>query len=270
MAVRVCSFESRRCQEMEQLIGKFGGEPTVAPSMREVPLSENPAALEFARRLEAGEFAFVLFMTGVGAATLFESWQAAGVWEQAQAELNRRVILIRGPKPVPVLKNAGVRIDHRAPEPNTWREVLQLIDEIPLPIAGTAIAVQEYGEPNDEFYAALRERQAEPFAVPVYRWEFPLDVAPLHAAIRTAIAEPFDLVLFTSAHQVDNVLTAAGQLGVEAEFLEALHKSCIASIGPTCTERLIATGIPPQMEPSHPKMAHLIRESLEHLQQNRG
>ena len=37
----------------------------------------------------------------------------------------------------------------------------------------------------------------------------------------------------------------------------------IASIGPTCSDRLRELGFTPAMEPSHPKMAHLVRESLE-------
>ena len=44
--LRVVSFESRRAKEMAELIRRYGGEPIVAPSMREVPLSENRAAIE--------------------------------------------------------------------------------------------------------------------------------------------------------------------------------------------------------------------------------
>ena len=54
--LRVLSLESRRSQEMERLIRNQGGEPFVAPSMREVPLSDNPQAFEFAERLFRGEF----------------------------------------------------------------------------------------------------------------------------------------------------------------------------------------------------------------------
>ena len=64
--LRVVSFESRRANEMAELIRRYGGEPLVAPSMREIPLSENRAALEFLPEIEAGKFAMVIFMTGVG------------------------------------------------------------------------------------------------------------------------------------------------------------------------------------------------------------
>jgi len=39
--MRVLSLESRRAVEMAELIRRQGGEPVVAPSMREAPLAEN-------------------------------------------------------------------------------------------------------------------------------------------------------------------------------------------------------------------------------------
>src|SRR5438270_5375068 len=63
---RVLALESRRAAEMEQLIRKQGGEPFVAPSMREIPLAENAEAFGFAERLFSGEFDMAIFMTGVG------------------------------------------------------------------------------------------------------------------------------------------------------------------------------------------------------------
>ena len=56
--LRVVSFESRRAKEMAELIRRYGGEPIVAPSMREVPLSENRAALDLLPQLEAGTSIF--------------------------------------------------------------------------------------------------------------------------------------------------------------------------------------------------------------------
>ena len=53
--LKVISFESRRAVEIAELIRRYGGDPFVAPSMREVPLEENRAALELIPELEAGE-----------------------------------------------------------------------------------------------------------------------------------------------------------------------------------------------------------------------
>src|SRR3954453_898735 len=64
--LRVLALESRRSTEIAELIRKQGGEPFVAPSMREVPLAENDAIYQFADRLAAGDFDMMMLLTGVG------------------------------------------------------------------------------------------------------------------------------------------------------------------------------------------------------------
>src|SRR5438876_9010783 len=65
--LRVLALESRRAAELAKLISTYGGEPVVAPAMREVPLDSNTEALSFAEALLAGQFDMVIFLTGVGA-----------------------------------------------------------------------------------------------------------------------------------------------------------------------------------------------------------
>ncbi len=265
MPVRVCSFESRRSNEMETLIKKLGGEPTIAPSMREVPLEENVIAGQFADRMIEGQVDVVIFMTGVGAKTLLDAIAALGQLEPFLVSLAKRVVIVRGPKPFARLRERNIRVDYRAEEPNTWREILALIDNHSLLQTGKKVAVQEYGKPNLEFYEELKKRGAEVLPVPVYRWEFPTDLKPLHQAIQATIAGQFDLLLFTSANQIDNVLQAAEQLGERENWLRAARKCTLASIGPTCSERMRELGLPVHLEPSHPKMAHLVREAIEYV-----
>src|SRR6187401_809913 len=50
-----------------------GATVTIAPSMREIPLDQNPDAFAFADSLFAGEIDIVIFMTGVGARALAET-----------------------------------------------------------------------------------------------------------------------------------------------------------------------------------------------------
>src|SRR6056297_62947 len=100
---RVCSFESRRATEIETLIRKNGGIPTVAPAMREVPLKKNELVKDFAGKLAAGEIDQVIFMTGVGARTLFDAVKLHCDWDAFHADLDQKTIIVRGPKPVPVL-----------------------------------------------------------------------------------------------------------------------------------------------------------------------
>jgi uroporphyrinogen-III synthase len=260
--LRICSFESRRGPEMQSLIERLGGQPTIAPSLREIPLEQNPAALDFAEMLFAGQVDIVVFLTGVGARALLDVVEHKFPREQFLAALQKCITVVRGPKPATVLREWGVRIDHRVPEPNTWHELLVTLDAH-VPLSGRRIAVQEYGQPNSQLYKALEERRAIVTPVPVYRWELPDDLAPLHAAILGTIAGDFDILMFTSAQQVRHVLQVAADLGKLPEWRKAAARTVIASIGPTCTETLAEEGLPADFEPSHPKMGSLVKETLE-------
>jgi uroporphyrinogen-III synthase len=169
---RVVSFESRRAREMAELIRRYGGEPVIAPSMREVPLSENTAALDFVRRLEAGEIDVVIFLTGVGTRTLVETVAGQYPREKLVAALGRTVTVARGPKPQAALKDLGLQPAITIPEPNTWREVLSTLD-LKMELRGKTIAVQEYGITNREFLSGLEQRGANVLRVAVYRWALP-------------------------------------------------------------------------------------------------
>ncbi|HSG71489.1 MAG TPA: uroporphyrinogen-III synthase [Planctomycetaceae bacterium] len=265
---RICSFESRRANEMAALIENFGGDPFVAPSMREIPLEDNPQALAFAERLFAGEIDIVVLMTGVGTRQLAEVVATRAPLEDFQEALRHCTIAIRGPKPAAVLKEWNVPYAVRAPEPNTWRE---LLDEIQthLDLPGKRIAVQEYGISNPEFLQALKERGASVESVVVYRWALPEDRAPLERAIRMTCDGEFEALLFTSAQQIRNVLQFAEELGLLDRWKEAASQTLIASIGPTCSETLEEFGFTIGFEASPPKMGHLVRGTLSALAQRR-
>jgi uroporphyrinogen-III synthase len=256
---RVLSLESRRAEEIRQLILKQGGDPFVAPSMREIPLHENAEAFAFAERLFAGEFDTVVLLTGVGTRQLARL-VATRYPEPAFADALRLVTIVaRGPKPASAVREMGLTPAMVAPEPNTWREVLTTMEQHP----GHRIAVQEYGRPNPELIAGLRARGAEVTQVRVYQWDLPEDVEPLREAARRLAAGAFDVVLFTTAIQMSHLSRIARELSIEQPVLDALRKCRVCSIGPTTTEALEEFGIHPAMEPSHPKMGFLVKEAAD-------
>jgi len=261
--LEVVAFESRRAKEMASLIEHQGGVPRVAPSMREVPLGENPAALEFAARLFAGAFEAVMLMTGVGTRTLFEVIETRHTREQLVSALSKTTVVARGPKPVKVLREYGIPVTITVPEPNTWREVLQELDENDrgFTVKGSRIAIQEYGVSNLELIAELKERGAVLTLVPVYRWALPDDVGPLEKAVESLAAGSPRIVLFTNAAQVDHLLKVAAGNGLKEKLLEALDRCVICSVGPTCSEFLRGQHIAVDLEPEHPKMGSLVHEA---------
>jgi len=256
--LKICSFESRRATEIGALIEKMGGEAFVAPSMQEVPLTENSEAINFAENIFAENIDLVIFMTGVGTKQLFEVVETKWPLPDFYTALQKCQIISRGPKPVAVLKKEKIRIDHTAPEPNTWREILPILDEH-YELTGKQIAVQEYGISNEAFYEALADRKAQVQRVPVYQWTFPDDPEPLYEAIRQTVAGKYEVLAFTSANQANHVLQAAEQLNLKEEWLTAANQIVIASIGPTASEYLNSLGLKPDLEASPPKLGHFVR-----------
>ncbi len=261
--LEVAAFESRRAKEMAALISNYGGVPRVGPSMREIPLEENPAAFDFAVRLFAGKIDLVIFMTGVGTRTLFEALETRYPRAQIVGALAKVTTVARGPKPIRVLREMGVPVTIPVPEPNTWREILQELDEHPrgLELEGSRIAVQEYGVPNESFLRELRERGAEVLQVPVYRWALPEDLQPLVETLQAVVSARARLALFTNAVQVEHVLRVAGERGSKEALVAALRRGVVCSVGPTCSEALLARGISVDLEPEHPKMGTLVHDA---------
>ena len=257
--LKVVSFESRRAKEMAELIRRYGGEPIVAPSMREVPLSENRAALELLPQLEAGKFDLVILMTGVGTRTLNQALLTQYPQERIVSALRKTQLVARGPKPIAALKELGLVPAVTVPEPNTWREVLATLDAATT-MRGKQIVVQEYGIPNPELISGLEQRGASVKTVSIYRWALPEDLAPLRDAIQKMLRGDIDVALFTNGAQVEHLVRVAAEDSADEKLRLACKKIAIGSVGPICTQVLQQYDLTPDIEPEHPKMGSLIAE----------
>jgi len=259
--LRVLALESRRAPEIAKLIRASGGEPTVAPAMREIPLESNQEALDFAARLLAGEFDLAIFLTGVGIRRLTEIVETRYDRARFVEALRSIKVASRGPKPNAALRELDIPITVTAPEPCTWHELVGALDTAFGPsLRGMRAAVQEYGATNPELLAALAERGVACTRVPVYHWALPLDMEPLRNAVRSIVAGAVDVLVLLTAVQVVHLVQVAEQMGAKDGLLNAMRKTVILSIGPSTTQELARIGIPPDMEPSHPRMGILIHE----------
>src|SRR5262249_6234712 len=246
--LRVAAFESRLAEEMGRLIASHGGRPLVAPSMREIRLEENREALAFGDRLLEGSVDLLILLTGVGLRTLVQVLETRHPRERILESLAKVERVCRGPKPVAALRSMGIEPGLLVPEPNTWVELLALLDARS-PVLGRRVAVQEYGITNFELLQGLKERGAEVITVPVYRWALPMDVSPLQAALRAIALGEVQVALFTNANQVDNVMRVARDAGLDEKVRAALRRGVVASVGPVSSQSLREHGIPVDLEP---------------------
>ena len=259
-------LESRRARELGLIVSSYGGEPLVAPSMREIPLESNAEAVRFIDDLIAGEFDVVVLLTGVGSRVLLDIVQRVqGTKKRLIDALRETVVVCRGPKPLAVMREVEVPVFLTAPEPNTWRELLGALDQrkSDLALDGLNVAVQEYGASNRDLLTGLEARGARVTPVPVYQWALPEDIEPLRKAARAVAAGELDVVLFTTATQAVHLMKIADELQIADRVLAGLRRMVVASIGPTTSEELRSRGVPTDLESSHPKMGFLAREAAE-------
>lgn len=255
---RVVSLETRHEVEMARLIEKLGGVPLRAPSLREVPLSDQKEAFEFAATLLDGDCDGLVLLTGVGTQTLFEAMCTRHDKQTLAAALSKVLLLCRGPKPLRVLKDWGLRPTLVAPEPNTSEDLVSEIQK-QLDLKGKRLFIQEYGAANPELIAGLQRLGATVQQVPVYAWQLPEDVEPLRRAVAALATRQAEAVLFTSARQAEHLLQVAETLGQADSVKAALQEHVVvASIGPVTTAALSGYGIGIDTEPEHSKMGQLV------------
>ena len=263
--LQVLALESRRAREMSMLISNNGGKPIVVPATREVAAEDNGDALKFVSALREDRLDIVIFLTGVGTRALVQAAEGICPREEFLTALSRTTVIARGPKPVAALRELGVPIAAIVPEPNTWRELLHLLDEKSdlLPLKGRSVAVQEYGVPSLELLAGLAERGAQVLPVRIYEWSLPEDTAPLQQAIHAITRGELDVLLVTAAVQIRHLLQVAEEMNLKRDLIRALECVVVGSIGPVTSAELRQHGIARDLEPSHPKMGFLVKEIAE-------
>jgi uroporphyrinogen decarboxylase len=261
--LKVVSFESRRADQMAALITKWQGVPVAGPCLKEVPLEENTHLLEAAGRLVDGAFEVFVCMTGVGTRAFLDVAGARFDRQELVEALGRTTLAARGPKPIGVLRQLGLRPQITAPEPNTWRELLAAMIERDA-VAGKQIGLQEYGMPSERFVEALEQAGGTVHAIPVYAWTLPDDLGPLKDAIAQVIAGGIDVALFTTGQQVRHVFQVAEADGHADALREAFKRVVVGSIGPVCSEALRDAGVFADHEPDRPHMPLLVRDLARH------
>ncbi len=263
--LHIASFESRQREEMNHLIKAYGGISHNAPALREIPISEHNEILAFYQKLLQNQIQAILFMTGVGTKLLLKILSNYYPLEEILEAFRSIAIIARGPKPTKVLYEHKIPITLSIPEPNTWHEILQTIDESEkgFDVHGATIAIQEYGAPNWKLIQELQKRGAQIIRIPVYQWDLPLDLNPIQNVITDILNKKIHISLFTNAAQIHNTLKVAQQMNLLEPFKIALNDTIVSSVGPTCTQALNDQGIHVDIEPEHPKMGQLMKAIAE-------
>jgi uroporphyrinogen-III synthase len=266
---RIALLEARKSSELAELVRRHGGEPFCAPAVRESTLDCTEEVRTLVDRVTQGSIQIVIFLTGVGAITLFREIEKIGRLPEFLEALKEVTTVCRGPKPIAALKRTGVHVSLAAPEPNTTTELLEVMSDLDMRDKG--VALMHYGERNAVLVEALRSRGARLLEICLYEWLLPEDVQPIHELVREVIGGNLDVVAFTSQIQIRHLFQIADEAGRASELRAALNdKVVVASVGPTCTGVLQSFGVQPRIIPDHPKMGHLVLAVSEYIKSNRS
>jgi uroporphyrinogen-III synthase len=158
-----------------------------------------------------------------------------------------------------------VRVSIAVPEPNTWRDLLAVLDQnkATSPVAGRRIAIQEYGVTNPQLSAGLQERGAIVSSVNVYQWALPEDLSLLEKVVDSIISGVVHALLVASSVQIRHLFEIAEGMGKREALRDALSRVVITSVGPLTSEELRSYGLSVDIECTRPKMGFLVQEAAE-------
>jgi uroporphyrinogen-III synthase len=256
--IKVAHFEARRAAELDGLISRHGGVPWSAPALSEVPIAPGESERAAISELASGAFDFVVLLTGIGTRRLFDEAASIGCLGDVIAAFRRAIVISRGPKPVPVLREHGLKPTRLAPEPHTTTELLATLDT--LTVIGRRVLVLTAGETLPEPSAALRARGAYPVELQLYEWALsPTDAARIDTTVNEIIMGRIDAVLFTAQVQIRHLFEVAARRGSSARLVSALREHVlIGAVGPIVEQALAQRGLHADVVPTHPKMGHLV------------
>jgi len=252
---RIALLESRKSDELSELVRRLGGTALSAPSVREVPRHDDADA--FIEALTTRRVDVAIFLTGVGATALLDDANRRGQQAAVLDGLRQITVACRGPKPLGVMRRFGVTPAIVTVRPHTTHEVLDGLGSIDL--HGKRVLVAHYGERSTDLTWALRDRGAAIVEVCPYEWALPEDVTPLEHLVREAIAGHVDAMLFTSQIQCRHLFKIAAQLDSAAPLSAAMNRDVVVgAVGPVCAQAIRDAGVTPDVIPESPNMASLI------------
>jgi uroporphyrinogen-III synthase len=259
---------ARRREEFGAALERRGARIVYAPAIQLVPLADDSELLAATRACLDSHLDYAVVTTGIGFRAWMETADTWGLAEELTRALDATAILARGPKARGAIRACGLR-DRWSPTSESCEELLEYLLAEPS-LAGKRIAVQEHGDPQDEFVAALRNQGAEVIVVSVYRWTRPEDEAPLRRLVESAATGSIDAVAFTSAPAAVSFLRTADEMGIGAAVRRELRCDVVAAaVGPVTAGPLLADEIQ-VIQPERARLGAMVREMVERVPKLRG
>lgn len=227
--------EGRQLEELVQLLAKEEAELVRCPMLNILDSEDDDAVLGWLDRLPG--FDYLVLMTGEGLRRILTCADRHGKRDAAMQALAGRATITRGPKPVKALKEVGLSPTFIAPVPTT-DGVIQTLRQ--LEIAGKTVGVQFYPNANPGLAEYLQQADAKIDAVVPYRYAPASDAEQVVSLIGKLADGAIDVIVFTSAPQVERLFQVAADKDLEANLRQGLARTQVAAVGPVVKEKLDA------------------------------
>ena len=246
---------ARRADELIAMLERKGASVLHGPAIRIVPLPDDTSLHASTLELVSSPVDVVVATTAIGFRGWFEAAEGWGLASRLHRALEGAVVLPRGPKAKGAVRAAGL-VETWSPSSESNAEVLQYL--LKMGVSGKRVAIQLHGEPLPDFVNTLRAAGADVVEIPVYRWEPPADMGPLHRLIDAVLAGQVDALTFTSAPAASSVLRTAGPR--QGDLISALRRDVlVVGVGAITAGPLVAAGIP-VVQPARSRIGSMVRE----------
>jgi uroporphyrinogen-III synthase len=244
----VALAEGRQLEELVQMLEREGAVALRCPMLGILDAPDAGPVLAWLRELVANGFDYVVLMTGEALARLLGFAERAGLRDQVVSALGRTRIVARGPKPVRVLKDVGLKPTAVALIATSEGVIDCLRAE---PLEGRTVGVTLYGQPNSALVQALEFAGAKVQTVMPYVYAPATDATRIKEVIHLLAQGKVDAIVFTSAGQVDRLFDVAAQQGASDILGEGLAKTRVAAVGPIVADNLRQRGVGVAVCPEH-------------------
>jgi uroporphyrinogen-III synthase len=235
----VALAEGRQLEDLARMLETEGASVLRCPMLAIVDTPDETSVLEWLADLEGGRLETIILMTGEGLRRLRGFAQRAGREEHLLASLGRTSIVSRGPKPVQALKQIGLTASLVA-SPATTDGVIAALRTLGL--QGQMVGVQLAGAENPTLVGFLESAGATVRTVLPYLYAPASEAEPVAKLIDRMAAGGVDVIVFTSAPQVDRLYEVARQTVGEERLRQGLARVSVAAVGPVVAENLLRRG----------------------------
>lgn len=263
----IACLEARRATELAELVAHHRGITYPAPCLREVHEPDAAQTHRAVNLLVGKDVGAAVFLTGVGVRTIAEAANQLRKMDELRKSMPAIRVAARGPKTENALMSLGIRVDIAAPAPFTSDTLLEEIQRS-WDLRGEVVLLQLYGAPVPRLASGLRQMGASVVEVSPYRWEWPADRDAVVRLIEDVREGWIDVLVATTAAQVENLFAIAKDHGSEQSLREALARprTLVAAQGTVCARAFERQGVAVDLVPPHTSMSALLLHVAEHLE----